>query len=201
MAGLTAMGRIVRVVNPLRILFVCTGNRYRSPLATAMVRERAAGEHLDVQSAGTLELPPSPALPEAMAAAEALGLSLADHRSRPLRAVDPAKFDLLLAFERDHLATAVVGHAFEYDRAFTLPEFIRLARDADIGIGGGPAERIAAIASIRARDPRAAGLVEEVEDPLGKPREVFDHVADEIGLLTQELVEILFARAGDSARA
>jgi protein-tyrosine phosphatase len=81
----------------LRILFVCTGNLCRSPMAAAILRRMLADrlccdptpEDLEargyrIASAGTAGLDGQPATPEAVEAVRALGADLADHRSRPL---------------------------------------------------------------------------------------------------------------------
>jgi protein-tyrosine-phosphatase len=39
-----------------RVAFVCTGNRFRSPLAAALFRSAAEGLPVEVASAGTLDL-------------------------------------------------------------------------------------------------------------------------------------------------
>ena len=60
------------------ILFVCTGNTCRSPLACALAR--AAG--VDAQSAGLAAAPGSPASPRAVRAARRYGADLSGHRAR-----------------------------------------------------------------------------------------------------------------------
>ena len=60
------------------ILFVCTGNTCRSPMACALAR--AAG--VDAQSAGLHALPGAPASPQAIRAASFYGADLTGHRAR-----------------------------------------------------------------------------------------------------------------------
>jgi len=85
----------VREVTARFLLFVCTGNRCRSPLAaavaTALLSRRQGVEPSDlleagyrVESAGTGCLRGQPATHEAVAVANAAGLDLSGHRSRPL---------------------------------------------------------------------------------------------------------------------
>ena len=62
------------------ILFVCTGNTCRSPMASALAR--AAG--VDAQSAGMHAFPGAPASPQAIRAARLYGADLTDHRARML---------------------------------------------------------------------------------------------------------------------
>ena len=89
------------------ILFVCTGNICRSPLAEGIVRQRArrAGIALELDSAGTHDYhvgePPDP---RARAVAARHGAPIDDLRARQLRAEDFDRFDLILAADRGHLA-------------------------------------------------------------------------------------------------
>ncbi len=88
-------GAEIREAAARTILFVCSANRCRSPLAAALAtRLLAQREGVDewdllsagfrVESAGTGCLHGAPATPEAEAAATARGLDLAQHRARPL---------------------------------------------------------------------------------------------------------------------
>ena len=77
------------------VLFVCTGNTCRSPMAEMIARhelaerlnttqEGLADTEWSIGSAGAFAASGSPATPEAVAAVEALGIMPHDHRSRPL---------------------------------------------------------------------------------------------------------------------
>jgi protein-tyrosine phosphatase len=77
------------------ILFVCTGNTCRSPLAEALCRkvlaerlgtsEAELGTHgFIVRSAGVAAMPGDDASPEAVAVAREFGVDLSAHRSRPV---------------------------------------------------------------------------------------------------------------------
>ncbi len=67
---------------PFHIVFVCTGNRARSPLAEAFLRAKIGNRAVRIESYGTLELGPEPAMPEAIAAASALRIDIRGHRAR-----------------------------------------------------------------------------------------------------------------------
>ncbi|MEM1184557.1 MAG: Sua5/YciO/YrdC/YwlC family protein [Planctomycetota bacterium] len=71
------------------ILFVCTGNTCRSPMAEAIARGVVASRPADgmtttVRSAGVAAGPGHAATRDAVVAVEALGYELADHRSQPV---------------------------------------------------------------------------------------------------------------------
>lgn len=92
----------------LQVLFVCMGNVCRSPLAEAVLRAKLVRQGLDrlvaVDSAGTHGIhrghPPDP---RALALGARRGYPMADLRSRPVVAEDYARFDLLLAMDRQNL--------------------------------------------------------------------------------------------------
>jgi protein-tyrosine phosphatase len=83
------------------VLFVCTGNTCRSPLAEAALRD-ALGEdaaRVTVRSAGTAAYEGAPATPQARAVARAAGLDLDAHQSRRLTVDVLAGADLVLLME------------------------------------------------------------------------------------------------------
>ena len=85
------------------VLFVCTANRFRSPLAAAIFKKSLQEKGLDgswrVGSAGTWATPGQPALPSVLAAARALGLDLSGHRSARLDERMLAAYDLILVMQ------------------------------------------------------------------------------------------------------
>jgi protein-tyrosine phosphatase len=90
----------------MKVLFVCSGNICRSPMAAECFRQHAvhAGlSHVVVESAGTLGIVGEPASPEAIEAMAELGVDLRSHRSRALRAVDLKTSEIVIVMTRDHL--------------------------------------------------------------------------------------------------
>jgi protein-tyrosine phosphatase len=93
----------------ITVLFVCTGNTCRSPMAVGTLRSvvRRAGleHHFEISAAGTgirkVGRPPSLL---AIEVAARRGYRIADHRSRRLTAGDIAHFAYSLAMDRTHLA-------------------------------------------------------------------------------------------------
>lgn len=89
-----------------RILFVCTGNICRSPVAEGIARARAAQARraLEFDSAGTHDYHLGEA-PDARsrAVARAAGTPIDALRARRVSAADFARFDLILAADRGHL--------------------------------------------------------------------------------------------------
>jgi len=85
------------------VLFVCTGNQFRSPIAAAAFTKKlndeggAAGWR--VESAGTWAVAGKPPLPEAIRAAAACGLSLEGHTACMVEASILSNSDLILVME------------------------------------------------------------------------------------------------------
>jgi protein-tyrosine phosphatase len=91
---------------PYRLLFVCTGNTCRSPLAEALARrelERRGWAQVEVASAGVAASRGSPASEGARNAAKRHHLDLGVHRSRPLEADLVSEADLILVMSSSHL--------------------------------------------------------------------------------------------------
>jgi protein-tyrosine-phosphatase len=174
---------------------VCTGNRFRSPLAAALLADKAGKLPVRIASLGTLDLGPEPALPEAIAIAESFGLDLSEHRARSISGVELDRFDLVLGFERKHVATSVVEGGAQSEQTFTLPELVELLREIPgPPLPTDPVER----SRVRIRQADAArptlrpSAVPEVSDPLGLTRSEQLETARELEALVARLASRLF---------
>lgn len=103
-------------MNPHRLLFICTGNICRSPMAEGLARHLGAelGRPIEARSASTLGLVDRPADPHSVTVCRELGVDIQDHRSRPILAEDVAWADRILVMEghhANHLHQHFPGHA------------------------------------------------------------------------------------------
>ena len=90
-----------------RVLFVCTGNICRSPLAEAIMRRALADRDLDqivVQSAGTGAWDGAPASEGAYLVGLERGIDLSGHRARLLSREVVESADLIFTMARHHRA-------------------------------------------------------------------------------------------------
>jgi protein-tyrosine phosphatase len=180
----------------LDVVFVCTGNRFRSPLAAALFAEATAGLPVLIRSAGTLNVGSPPPFPETLECAQRFGLDISRHRARPLADQDVSAADLVVGFEHAHVAVAVIDAGVQRERAFTLPEIVQLLDFVNEPLDVETQSERARLAIARADATRVAlGLTPgrpELADPVGHSRAVFAQRAEEIRDLVGRLVSAFF---------
>ncbi len=101
--------RAVRVGEPYRLLFVCTGNTCRSPLAEVIARqeaERRGWTTVESHSAGIFAASGEPASEGARTVAQRRGIDLADHRASTLTPEMIEWADLVIGMSESHLRVA-----------------------------------------------------------------------------------------------
>ena len=116
-----------------RVLFVCTGNICRSPLAEALLRRlgEARALAIEVGSAGTGAWDGAPASEGAYLVGLEQGLDLSGHKARLLSRDLVEQADLILTMARHHRAR--VDELGGGGRAFVLGEYAgRALADAEV---------------------------------------------------------------------
>jgi protein-tyrosine phosphatase len=178
---------LARRATPLNVVFICTGNRFRSPLAAALLQRETGDVTVEVHSHGTVDVGTAPPLPEAQMAAERAGVDLDAHRASVLPRGGLADADLVIGFERAHIVAAVVEGAASRERCFTLPELVHLLEQTHVP---GLEPRLAISRAAAVRTPALVSTL-EIADPLGKTKREQQEVAAEIERLTRQLAGLL----------
>jgi len=122
------------------VLFVCSGNICRSPMAEALLRAGLPTEGgWRASSAGIFAVPGLPASPEAVLALAEIGLDLGAHRSRALSAAMIAEATLVVPMTATHRDFLLGLQPAARDKVFLLRSFDRAVAgraDLDDPIGG-----------------------------------------------------------------
>ncbi len=145
----------------MNIIFVCTGNTCRSPMAEAVAKSIFAykGIEADVISRGLSVALPSDASENSRKAMEEMGLSLEGFTSRPLTYEDVEWADVIITMTKAH-KTAVAGVCLEMGKElYTMAE--------------------------------AAGEKDDVSDPFGGNIEIYRNCAKQIKAYIEKIAEKL----------
>nr|WP_241729015.1 adenylyl-sulfate kinase [Nocardioides zeae] len=184
--GLTADPEPAPVADPLRVLVVCTANICRSPYLQ-LALQAAAGETVEVTSAGTHGFVDKEMDAEMAAQARARGLDPVGFRSRPLTRDLVAGADLVLTAEARHRAFVLEEHPAAFKKVFTVGQFARGV--AGLPDGTAPREAVARLAASR---PSAEGV--DIADPYRRGPAAAEACADHIDRLVTEVTPALARR-------
>ncbi|GIH24014.1 low molecular weight phosphatase family protein [Acrocarpospora phusangensis] len=167
------------------MLYVCTGNICRSPIAECLTRTAlAAVPGVEVGSAGTRTVAGVPISAGAREVLRLLGTEAGEFVSRPLGAEMVEEADLVLTATRRHRAEVVTRVPASMGRVFTIGEFGALVRAVpealvtrflEVGERGRAllAEATARRGVVRVADP-------DVIDPIGRSGRVYRAVGRRI---------------------
>jgi protein-tyrosine-phosphatase len=148
----------------MKILFICSGNTCRSPLALAawraLQKQGRVPQDIEAHSAGTSAANDAVAAQHSVVLAQAWGQDLSTHASQPLRG--------------ELLETADYFFVMSYDQAFALREYFQI-----------PKEKIRMLGEF---DEFEQG---EILDPFGGSREAYETCAAKIFRSVEGLAQAL----------
>ncbi len=144
----------------MKILFVCTGNTCRSPMAEGILKTLANEKNLDVQvhSAGTFAFGGEKASFNAIKALETLSIDISDHESKLIHWGLINDMDLILALSASHKEAILKEYPEVKDKTFLLNEY-------------------------------AFGVLKDIMDPYGGNLTEYEKVRDEIYKAVEAIVE------------
>lgn len=159
---------------PSGVLYVCTGNTCRSPMAEALtnfhLKRRKLEDRWFVFSAGTAVFRREPAAPEAVRVMKERGIDITAHRSRDVHEAIPPEGVIIACMTAEHVDYMKNLYPERKDRIF---RFFELVYDAKDGERKG---------TLRPGD---------IPDPYGLDMESYRLVAELLDRLSSELVDKL----------
>jgi protein arginine phosphatase len=176
----------------MNVLFVCTGNVCRSPMAEGFLRWEAErrGIDIDVRSTGTHAWHGRAATFEGRRVMSEHGVPIDEHRTLELdqELVDWA--DVLLGMSREHVRETVRAFPDAARKTFTLKGFLELLPSLP------PYEDTESWlqAAEQARDRAEAITDTDIDDPIGEREAAYRRVAAEIRDLIERLAQGLEAK-------
>jgi RpiB/LacA/LacB family sugar-phosphate isomerase len=155
------------------VLFVCTGNICRSPMAQGLFADLVRGRSdIEVTSAGIGAVggqPPSTHSVEVMAE---LGLNIRNIRSKPLMADLVRKADFIFVMTYGHLDSMLLLFPSAAEKTFLLREF-----ETDLPV-----------------------MEREVSDPIGQSRETYRNCREQIREALPRLLDLVLRSTHDETR-
>ena len=122
------------------ILFVCSANQCRSPMAEVLfeklLEEKGIREDWRVESAGVWAYQGAPATHNAQLVMQERGLNLRGHRSQPADSALLKQFDVIIVMEIEHKQTLQESNPSLADRILTIRELVGEKGDFEDPVGG-----------------------------------------------------------------
>ncbi|GAA1690947.1 protein-tyrosine-phosphatase [Mycolicibacterium murale] len=169
----------------MHVLFVCTGNICRSPIAERLALKYGSAskiQNFSTASAGTRAVVGAPVYATAATVLRDLGGDPSQFAARQITAKMASAADLIVTMTRSHRDKVLEVAPGQLRRTYTLSELAELSAEF-------AAEDLAHLSDLR---PRLAGRpLPDVRDPIGLGPDVFAAVGAQIAGLLPPIVDFL----------
>jgi len=144
----------------MKVLFVCTGNSCRSPMAAALFKKAAQEKRLnvDVESCGITAFSGMSASKGAIDVLRHVGIDIFGHKSKPLNKELVNWADLILVMERGHKNSILRDWPQAQNKVFLLTEFAKSGE-------------------------------KDIIDPIGKPFEVYEELLMDLKFYLDKIID------------
>jgi protein-tyrosine phosphatase len=176
------------------VLFVCTGNICRSPLAErlAIARSRVPADLVRFTSVGTHAFEGLSMDAASAMALRQLGGNAEGHRARLLTGPVLEASDLILTATTEQRDFSLRKRPAGFRRVFTMKEFVRLGQGITPATGLDDAPRvIAEVAGQRGLVTPGGPRSDDIADPFGARQSQVTQCAEEISVAVDATLELL----------
>jgi protein-tyrosine-phosphatase len=151
-----------------KVLFVCTGNTCRSPMAEGGLRALLKGREIDnieILSAGTGAIPGCPATLYAIEASKTWDADISSHKSRPLSRELLEGVDLILVMTSSHYHAVITTLPEAKENTYLLKAFPELGSDGE-------------------------GIADPIGGSLDMYNQTFLEIGEELGRILPDIIEL-----------
>lgn len=142
-----------------KILFVCTGNTCRSPMAEGIASVLLKGRNIELSSGGLSVISEEEPSINAVEAVKKYGADISGHISHQIDEEDIKSSDIILTMTNTHKMMLTMTFPYFAEKIFTVYEFAK------------------------------GDKIKDICDPYGGSAEIYEKCCDELYLLLKEICE------------